>query len=52
MLIEVYSIDYIELCKYLNTHNYDLVENVTKYNKLDNPFWDGTHNDYLFEYKK
>jgi len=51
MLIEVYNIDYVELCKYLNTQNYYLVDNVTKYNKIDNPGWDGIHNDFLFKYK-
>jgi hypothetical protein len=28
--------------------NYILLENITNYNLLDNPGWDGSHNDYLF----
>ena len=31
-------------------NNYKLVENITNYNKIDNPHWDGSHNDYLFKY--
>jgi hypothetical protein len=29
--------------------NYILVENISNYNKVDNPNWDGSHNDYLFK---
>jgi DNA-binding ferritin-like protein (Dps family) len=48
MLIEVYNKDYKDICKYLYNLGYDKVNSVTNYNKIDNPFWDGTHNDYLF----
>jgi len=50
MLIEVYSTDFISICEYLKKHNYSLIENVTNYNKIDCPIWDGTHNDFLFKY--
>lgn len=48
MLIEVYTKDYDEIINLLNNHNYKLHSNFTNYNKIDNPGWDGTHNDYLF----
>jgi len=48
MLIEVYSSDYIKLTQFLKENNYNLVANITNYNREDNPGWDGTHNDYLF----
>ena len=51
MLIEVYATDFDEICTHLEAHDYTLVENVTNYNKNDNPNWDGTHNDYLFRSK-
>ena len=50
MLIEIYSTDFIAICNYLKKYNYSLIENVTNYNKLDCPLWDGTHNDYLFKW--
>lgn len=49
MLIEVYEKDKEIIFSYLNENNYILLENITKYNILDNPGWDGTHNDYLFK---
>ena len=51
MLIEVYATDFDDICTHLEAHDYTLVENVTNYNKNDNPNWDGTHNDYLFRSK-
>lgn len=48
MLVEIYKKDYEEIVKYLNEFNYKLKCNLTNYNKVDNPTWDGTHNDYLF----
>ncbi len=48
MLIEVYNNQFDELVSYLETNNYKLVCNFSEYNHTDNPFWDGTHNDYLF----
>tara|TARA_Y100000768_G_C23936645_1_gene662911 strand:- start:109 stop:753 length:645 start_codon:yes stop_codon:yes gene_type:complete len=48
MLIEVYKKDYNDIVNFLNLLNYKLHSNFTNYNKIDNPRWDGTHNDYLF----
>ena len=48
MLIEVYVYDYEKILSFLKDNNYSLVDNITNYNKQDNPGWDGTHNDYLF----
>ena len=39
MLIEIYDTDYDTILTYLTSKNY---------NKLDNPSWDGTHNDLWF----
>jgi len=48
MLIEVYTKDYDEIISYLEKYNYKLHSNFSNYNSKDNPFWDGTHNDFLF----
>ena len=48
MLIEIYTKDYNEIINYLTSHDYKLHSNFTNYNKVDNPGWDGSHNDYLF----
>ena len=29
--------------------NYNFLENISNFNKLDFPKWDGTHQDYLFK---
>lgn len=52
MIIEVYSKDFYELCGYLEKMDYELICNFSNYNKIDNPRWDGTHNDYLFKDKR
>jgi hypothetical protein len=31
------------------SNNYKLHSNFSNYNHVDNPTWDGSHNDYLFE---
>jgi len=49
LLIEIYEGDKNIITNYLANKNYILLENITNYNKLDNPGWDGTHNDYLFK---
>lgn len=55
LLIEVYNKDYDAVVEYLEINNYKLHSNYSNYNIIDNPSWDGTHNDYLFyninEYK-
>ena len=48
LLIEVYTKDYTMLVNYLESYNYTLIDNISNYNYNDNPYWDGTHNDYLF----
>jgi FkbM family methyltransferase len=49
LLVEIYENNKEATINYLINHNYILLENITNYNKLDNPGWDGTHNDYLFK---
>lgn len=48
LLIEVYTSDYDKIVNYLCLHNYALHSNFSNYNFIDNPTWDGTHNDFLF----
>jgi FkbM family methyltransferase len=48
MLIEIYRKDYEKILNYLSSKNYYLHSNFSNYNKIDNPIWDGTHNDFLF----
>lgn len=48
MLIEIYTNEYNDVNTYLTSNNYKLHSNLSNYNKVDNPNWDGTHNDYLF----
>lgn len=48
MLIEIYTKDYDNIITFLNDNNYSLLSNFTNYNSTTNPYWDGTHNDYLF----
>jgi FkbM family methyltransferase len=48
MLIEIYMKDYNDIVDYLTINNYQMYCNFTNYNTIDNPGWDGTHNDYLF----
>lgn len=49
LLIEIYSYNFDELLEFLKERNYELVVSTTNFNYIDNPFWDGTHNDYLFK---
>jgi FkbM family methyltransferase len=49
LLVEIYETSKIATINYITEFNYILLENITNYNKLDNPGWDGTHNDYLFK---
>jgi hypothetical protein len=48
MLIEIYDKDFDEIKEYLKSFNYTLLCNFSNYNNVDNPHWDGTHNNYLF----
>jgi hypothetical protein len=49
LLIQIMENQKHQIFTYLEGFNYILLENVTNYNILDNPGWDGTHNDYLFK---
>jgi FkbM family methyltransferase len=46
-LIEVYTKDLEKIIEILEPY-YSLESNFSNYNKIDNPGWDETHNDYLF----
>lgn len=48
MLIEIYVKDYNDVIIYLKEKKYSCISNFTNYNVIDNPGWDGTHNDFLF----
>lgn len=48
MLIEIYKKDYDNIISFLKEKKYSLICNFTNYNLITNPYWDGTHNDYLF----
>lgn len=49
ILAEIYTNKFDKVKKLLETNNYEYVENITGYNHIDNPQWDGTHNDHLFK---
>lgn len=51
ILIELYKEHQDKIISYLNNFNYSLKSNFSGYNKNDNPGWDGTHQDALFELK-
>jgi hypothetical protein len=48
MLIEIYNHDFENILLFLTENCYILHSNFSNYNYIDNPQWDGTHNDYLF----
>ena len=47
MLVEVYTKELDLIFSLLSPH-FNNSKNVTNYNQVDNPYWDGTHNDYFF----
>ncbi len=49
LLIEVYRHDYDSILSYLEQYDYEMVCNFSEFNLVDNPGWDGTHQDYLFK---
>jgi len=51
ILVEIYEKDKVEIMEYLSVNNYELICNLSGFNLDNNPLWDGTHNDYLFENK-
>lgn len=48
ILVEIYKKDYNKIVDLLQKYKYNLHSNFTNYNNVDNPGWDGSHNDYLF----
>lgn len=48
LLIEVNS-HHDDINELLFSHGYEMIENFSNYNPIDNPSWDGTHNDYLYK---
>jgi FkbM family methyltransferase len=49
ILVEVYNNYFDEISKLLYENGYELVENLSDFNHSNNPYWDGTHNDFLFK---
>jgi FkbM family methyltransferase len=49
LLIEIYNVDFEKIVNYLKDNKYELICNFSNYNKINNPTWDETHNDYLFK---
>jgi FkbM family methyltransferase len=49
MLIEIYQHQYESIVSFLQKRGYEMIENFSNYNKINNPGWDGSHNDYLFK---
>ena len=54
IVIEIYTKDKDKIFDLMKSKNYKLYkydgnESITNYNHKDNPYWDGTHNDYLFK---
>jgi hypothetical protein len=49
IMIEIYTHDKDKIFTFMENNNYLFLENITNYNKYDNPGWDGSHNDYLFK---
>ena len=48
-VIEIYLNEYDLIYKLLNDNGYKMITNLTNYNKIEYPKWDGSHNDYLFK---
>jgi hypothetical protein len=48
ILAEVYTPSFYETINFLLAQGYGLHHNLTNFNKVNNPHWDGSHNDYLF----
>jgi FkbM family methyltransferase len=49
ILVEIYKASFYDVVLHLVANNYALVSNITDFNLSNNPHWDGTHNDYLFQ---
>ena len=49
--IEVYTNDKEKIDNFLFYNGYELITNLTNFNLKDDPYWDGTHNDFLYKKK-
>jgi len=49
VLIEIYAKDYNDILEIMTKNGYILLENLSDFNLVNNPHWDGTHNDFLFK---
>jgi FkbM family methyltransferase len=49
ILIESFENNRLSVFDYLIKNKYIYLENITNYNRIDNPGWSGDHNDYLFK---
>ena len=49
ILIEIFENNRQLVFNYMIENNYIFLENITNYNRFDNPGWSGDHNDYLFK---
>jgi FkbM family methyltransferase len=50
ILIEIYSETFTQVNDLLINNGYSLISNVTGFSHETHPYWDGTHNDYLYKY--
>lgn len=48
ILVEIYNNEYTNIINYLQENGYTVLSNFSNFNHVDNPGWDGTHQDYLF----
>jgi hypothetical protein len=48
VLVECRPSNFMDITENLLKADFILVESMTRFNKFDNPFWDGLHQDYLF----
>jgi len=51
IIIEVCDKIINDIFNYMSFNDYEIVDNLTGYNHKEYPYWDGTHNDYLFRRK-
>jgi FkbM family methyltransferase len=49
ILVEIYKGSFYDVVLLLVSKGYGLISNITDFNLGNNPHWDGTHNDYLFQ---
>lgn len=49
VIIEVYGKTKDDIFNFMKVNNYEILSNLTGYNRKDYPAWDGTHNDFLFK---